>query len=206
MPHCGSDERVAVMAHRFSIGLSVGHLALAPKDAPDARSRFGIGELSLRYRVGLHLELEAAMGGGREQLSDGSKGDRELGEVVFAARYRFAPAQRWNWWLMGGLGGITVAAHDATDQARKDASRGQVQLGIGVERRFERFALQAELRAIGVARDASKDGADAMAGTVNAATGPAPSPMTTTPPPPTSTSTLGGQSGGQLTIGASYYF
>src|SRR5882724_10152117 len=53
----------SVMANRWAIGFAIGHLAVAPKDSPDPsadKTEFGIGELSLRYRATLHLELELA--------------------------------------------------------------------------------------------------------------------------------------------------
>ena len=64
-------------------------------------------------------------------------------------------------------------------------------LGIGVERRFHHFALEAELRGVAIS-DKSKD--DRM-----------PVEMATAGGPTTSAAAVK-QSGGSLTIGASYYF
>jgi len=192
---CACAPHESVMANRWAVGLSVGSLGLAPKDQPDAQTQFGIGELSLRYRATLHLEVELALGGGREQLADGSQGDHQVNAAALGLRYRFRPEQAWNWWLMGALGGVSVTAVGATDQERKDAQRPMTELGVGIERRFRRFALHAELRAIGVAED--PNGAAPVKVAPSA-------PNMMVPPPGPAPSTA--QSGGQLTIGASYYF
>ena len=193
---CGGYE--SVMANRWAVGLSFGHMSIAPKATPDDKTEFGVGELSLRFRATLHLELEAAFAGGRQQLGDNTQGDLQFNSGMIDLRYRFAPEQRWNWWLMGGLGGMSVARYDATDAERKAVEKPMVQLGIGLERRFHHFAIDAELRAIGVGEKQQDQSTPVMA-----TAGTSPSTMT---PPPSSAPMPQGQSGGQLTIGASYYF
>jgi hypothetical protein len=183
---------VDVMGNRWAVGLSLGSLSLAPQDAPDAETRFGIGELSLRFRVTPHLEVEGAFGGGRQQLQDGTQGDLEIHTGLLAARYRFSPAEHWNWWLMGGLGAVAIAQHGATDQTFQDAERPMAALGIGLEHRWQQFALHAELRGVGVGPH--DDGGQPKA---------QPLTMTTDFVAPTTADHL---SGGTLTLGASYYF
>src|SRR5262249_6786155 len=143
---------------RWSVGLSIGGLSLAPDSAPDNKTNFSVGELTLRYRMCHHLELEGALGGGREQLpNNGGQGDREADVVALNLRYRFRVERAWNWWIGAGVGAITVASHTATDQEKQDATRGMFQLGVGIEHRWVHFALQAELRAIGVAQKDPND-------------------------------------------------
>jgi hypothetical protein len=213
---CGCSQPESVMANRWSVSLAVGQMSMAPESSPDSKTAFGIGELALRFRATPHLELELAVVGGREQLPDNQEGDREVNTAVFAARYRFRPEEAWNWFLMGGLGGASVTRHDATQQERDDATRPLGMLGIGIERRFHHFALQAEARAIGIG-DKSRNG-DTMvepptpqpnpggpgipAGTTTAPLPPGPLP----PSPPSAPPPSDKQSGGSLTIGLSYYF
>jgi hypothetical protein len=187
--------REPVMAHRWAIGASVGSLAIAPEGAPDNKTQFGVGELSLRFRATPHLELEVALGGGREQLADGSQGDRQVNTGLLAARYRFSIEQPWNWWLMGGFGGISVASQYATQEERKANERPMGELGIGIERRFRRFALQVELRGIGIGPSQDQLKATPVMGRPGGQ-----------PVPPSSTMPSEKQSGGLMTIGASYYF
>jgi len=187
-----------VMANRFAVGLSIGSFSLAPKATPDAKSDFGIGQLSVRYRATYHLELELALGGGQEQLMDGTAGDREVQMGSLGLRYRFAAAQNWNWWLMGALGEVSIASKNASDAERKDAQRPMGELGIGLERRFNHFALQAELRAAGTGQTRAERGV--MTTTVD------PNGAKMTPPPLGTSSSSDQLSGGTFTIGASYYF
>ena len=133
-------------------------------------------------------------GGGREQLDNGDQGDLEVNTFGLALRYRFNPGGAWNWFVMGGLGEASVTFHDATQQERDDATHAMAMLGIGLERRFGNFALQTELRAVGIS---DKSNSDAMSAPV------------ATPAMSISGSTSAAsakQSGGSFTLGASYYF
>ena len=178
-----------VMDDRWAVGLSLGSMSLTPDGSHD-HTGFGIGELAVRFRATPHLELEASAGGGREQLDNGDQGDLEVNTAAVALRYRFNPEGAWNWFVMGGLGGASVTFHDATSQARDDATHALAMLGVGVERRFRHFALQAELRGVSIASGHTDDKMASAA------------PAAVTPPSPASTKLTGGS----LTIGASYYF
>jgi hypothetical protein len=189
--------RESVMANRWALGLSVGSMSLAPESAPDSQTQFAIGELALRYRATRHLELELAAGGGRERTADDQDGDLAVGTVTLAARYRFRPEAAWNWFVMGGIGGASIARHDATDEERNNATQPLAMLGIGLERRFHHFALQAEARAVGLGK---RDDRNAMDVTPAGET----AKVTTVVPVPTRTDEA--RSGGSLSIGLSYYF
>jgi hypothetical protein len=182
-----------VMADRWAVGLSVGGFTVSPDSAPDQQTQFNVGELSQRFRATPHLELELAVGGGNEKLSDGTQGDTQVSMGTLALRYRFAIESDWNWWIMGGIGQATIDSKTVTDSMQLDAdSRPLGEFGVGLEHRWDHFALQAELKAVGMGErkgDANTkpipvDGGSAAVGT-------------------TSQDTM---SGGALTIGASYYF
>lgn len=209
-----APARPSVMANRWAIGLSVGSLSLAPKATPDDKTDFGVGELSLRFRATLHLELELAVGGGRQNNPDGTQGNLEAHTGMLDLRYRFAAEDHWNWWIMGGIGGISVVPYGATGQQVNDANRSLGMLGIGVEHRWSQFAIHAELSAVGVGPSQNAN-VQPVVSQPPSTTGGAPAPGTTTtqpmPPPPAPapgmTSTPDDRlSGGQFTIGASYYF
>jgi opacity protein-like surface antigen len=193
------ESRESVMANRWSVGFSLGSMSLAPDGQSDNKTAFGIGELALRFRATPRFELELAAGGGRQQLDNNAQGDLQVSTVALAARFRFNPEGQWNWFLMGGLGAASVTSHDATQQQRDDATHPLVTFGVGVERRFHHFALQAEARVIGIG-DKKQDAP--MAEPVAA-----PGAMATTVTPvPTTDSNDQKLGGGQFTIGASYYF
>jgi len=184
------------MANRWAIGLSLGGMALAPQDTPDDQTHFAIGELALRFRVSRHFELEAAVGGGREQTADHMDGDLEVTTASLGLRYRFRPDEHWNWYVMGGIGGAAIARHDATSQERSDATQPMGMLGIGTEYRFDHLALQAELRGVGLGKahtDTTTDAANA--------------PMTSSAGPidPSASADIE-RSGASVSFGVSYYF
>jgi hypothetical protein len=182
--------RESVMANRWSIGLSVGSMSLAPESAPDNETQFTVGELALRFRATPRFELELSAGGGTEQTADNQQGDLDVTAFALAARFRFRPEAAWNWFLMAGVGGAAVTRHDATDQEREDAVQSLGMLGVGIERRFRHVALQAEARAIGMGDD--RRDADRMQGVAE---------MPVVGPGAEQT-----RAGGSLTLGLSYYF
>jgi hypothetical protein len=187
-----------VMANRWAVGLSVGGFSVSPDSAPDQQTQFNIGELALRFRATPHLELEVAVGGGSEKLSDGSQGDTQVSMGALALRYRFAIESDWNWWILGGLGEALIDSKYVTDGMQLDAdTRPLAELGIGLEHRWDHFALQAELKAVGMGE--RKGYANTKAVPVDASGAPSSGAIGTTTSPDT-------QSGGALTIGASYYF
>ena len=66
----------------YAIAPTNADTALRPADYFDWPIReFGVGELSLRFRLTPHLELEGAFGGGRQQLKDGKDGTLEFAEL-----------------------------------------------------------------------------------------------------------------------------
>lgn len=190
---------------RWSIGLGFGSVGLAPHQDPENESDFAIGQLALRYRATTHLEIELAVAGGREQLEDGEEGDRDVSQAVLALRYRFSPQRAWNWWIMAGMGSLTVASQYATDEEREAAVQSTLQLGVGLERRFRHFAFQVEARAVGVApNDEMTEDVKPVPPPVMPDIGGGSEPV---PYDPTySYTSRDGLKGGQLTLGVSYYF
>lgn len=185
---------------RWSVGLGIGSLSLAPHDAPEVESEYGIGQIAVRYLATRHLEIELAFGGGREKLADGQEGDREVSQGVLALRYRFSPGRRWNWWLMAGMGSLAVTRHEATEEERDFAQQSTLQFGVGLERRWSRFALQLEMRAVGVK---AHEGDEVMPvrGDVTGTDG-----SMTLPPKEPTYGANDGMAGGQLVFSGNYYF
>jgi hypothetical protein len=188
-----APHEIEPMRHRFAVNLNVGGFSVAPEDAPEgSETSFNIAELALRFRATRRLEIFLAFTGGRQVLEDDMEGDLATDMVTLGVRFNFRPEHRWNWYLMAGFGSTLIAHHETPEELRDDLRRGHGMFGIGVERRWHRFALQAELRGVGIEEredaytiqpeivDGSGTTADAM-----------------------STEELGG---GQFTLGASFYF
>jgi hypothetical protein len=81
-----------------------------------------------------------------------------MGGGTLGVRYRFRPNRAWDWWLGAGLGATVIERHDSTEEARDAATRPHFAFGIGLERRWNRFALNADVRmmAIGPREDQSE--------------------------------------------------
>jgi hypothetical protein len=195
---------------RWSIGLGVGSMDLAPHNAPDAKSHYSIGQLAVRYRATRHLELELALGGGDEKVGEGKEQyttGMQVSQAVLALRYRFNPHRPWNFWVMAGMGSLAVHHEEASDEEREAAQQSTLQFGAGLERRWTRFALQLELRAVGV----KPHEADAMTtvqtdpGRPNADGSMTP-PKEPVPPPDSTVYADDGKAGGQMVLSANYYF
>jgi hypothetical protein len=199
---CGCNRPETVMSRRWSVGLSLGSMTLAPDAAPDDKTAFAIGELALRFRATRHLELALAVGGGRERTADDEDGELSVSTALLEARWRFFPEHAWNFYAMAGLGGASVTRHDATDQERSDATQPLAMLGVGVERRFRHFALQAELRAVGMG-NRDDDARVMLDGEAGLAASAAPTSMTTVESPAPVDEKRGG---GSFSVGLSYYF
>jgi hypothetical protein len=186
---------------RWSVGLGIGSLSLAPHSAPEVETEYGIGQIAVRYLATRHLEIELAFGGGTEKLEDGEEGNREVSQGVLAVRYRFSPGRRWNWWLMAGMGSLAVTEREASKEARDSAEQSTLQFGVGLERRWSRFALQLELRAVGVK---AHDVEDMPVGGAITDGNSTMTPLPEKPPAPTSAND--GMAGGQMVFSGNYYF
>ncbi|MFT3694834.1 MAG: outer membrane beta-barrel protein [Kofleriaceae bacterium] len=172
-----------VMENRWAIGLSMGTFGVSPDEGYADTANFDIGQLALRFRATPHLEIEVALGGGHQNYQ-GNQTDLAVRIAELNLRYRFAIHQHWNWWLMAGIGGASMAPDGASDQTVNDNERPLYQFGVGLEHRWTQFALQAELKATALGPAQNNSSTDYM-------------------PYYDSNDTY---SGGSFTIGAGYYF
>ena len=144
---------VDAMASRFGVGVSVGGMGISPKeDHMDGNeTHFNVAELQLRFRATRRLEILLAFSGGREHIDETDMdGDLAMDQVTLGLRFNFRPQHHWNWYLMAGFGSTLIAPHDTPEDQRDDLRRGHGVFGIGLEHRWQHFALQAELRGVAV--------------------------------------------------------
>ncbi|MBA3821406.1 MAG: hypothetical protein H0X17_21160 [Deltaproteobacteria bacterium] len=182
------------MARRWAIGVGLGGFAVAPAGAPDgAETEFRMAELAVRFRATRRFELFLAFSGGRQVLENDEDGELATDLVTLGARFRFMPGQRWNWFLMAGFGSTLIAHHQTPAEQRDELRRPHTMLGVGLERRWDRFALQAEARMLSV-------GESETMSTIEPDVGPGYDPGYG------SAMATDELSGGQLTLGASIYF
>jgi opacity protein-like surface antigen len=154
-PHAPIDP----MARRLAIGVNFGGYTVEQPDTEslEPSTDFSTAELSIRYRISPHVELEALLSGGRQQLEDGSEGELAMGAVTINARYRFRAEQHWNWWLSAGIGGTLIERQVSTEEERSDATRAHLALGIGLEHRWRQFAIHADARVLAIGQREDED-------------------------------------------------
>jgi hypothetical protein len=181
-------REIEPMADRFAVNVNVGGFSIAPEDAPEgSESEFSVAELQLRFRATRRLEILLAFAGGRQQLDNDEQGELAMDQVTLGLRFNFRPEHHWNWYLMAGFGSTLIAPHDTPEEYREDMRRGHGIFGIGLEHRWQRFALSAELRGVAVAEDED---------------------MVVFDNPRDSANLMDGRElgGGQFTLGGSFYF
>jgi hypothetical protein len=169
---------------RWSIGLAMQGASFEQYTAESGdEANFEGASFAIGYRPWRKVSLQLSLGGGRQTLEGGMEGELAMGTGTLAARYHFNQQNHWNFWLLFGVGATTIARHDATDDEIDAAQRPHVALGAGVEYRFTNFALQLEVRGLGLGQTENEK----MLQEQGVYTGE-------------------GVSGGLVTLGASYYF
>ncbi|MBL8621296.1 MAG: hypothetical protein JNK64_08335 [Myxococcales bacterium] len=172
---------------RWGVGAHLASVSLAEPGAMDDRGTPYAGAgLQLRYRLRPRWQLELTAAHVQEQDVDEAVA-RHVDAAALAILFHPRPYARWDLYLLAGLGATSDGDPDLTDAQREASQVGDVQLGAGVERRFGRIGVAAELRLL--AREPADDGAAAR---MTDGTG--------------ATTDDAQRSGGALTIGASYYF
>jgi len=171
---------------RWSVGLNMSTVDYTSEDTGESL-QFDGGSLAIRYRPWRKVDLELSLGGGRQKVEgyDGENmdGDLAMATGTLAARYHFNQENKWNFWLLLGVGATTIARHDASDEEIDAAQRPHIAVGAGLEYRFVNFALQLEARAIGLGQTEDEKMLQEQG-----------------------VYTSEGISGGSIALGASYYF
>jgi hypothetical protein len=164
---------------RIGVGLHITGMSVSPatenRDERVEPTDYGGGGLHLTYRLGARWELE----GSSDHVENEETGQSLEGGSL-GVRFHITPHRRWDFYVLGGLGGMT----DENEQ-----HLGTVHAGIGVERRFNRIGLAAEWRAMGLQPHVEEEGAAAS-----------------TMPVPDEAAAEDGLGAGVLRVAASYHF
>jgi hypothetical protein len=180
---------------RWGIGLRLSSTSFHDNANPEAPpTNFGGGGIEIGYRLGARWEFTLALGGGQEKLEDGSEGTRQMSEGTLSAKYHLRPYRAWDVVLAAGFGSTTIVEEGASEEMREDAAQGHIKLGVALERRLRRWpiGLSVGLSMIGLAPVEEDRPATPTSGV----------PM----PDYEQNEDDEGVSGGELTLGATYYF
>jgi hypothetical protein len=176
---------------RWGIGAHMGGLGVvSARDADgDDGTEMGLAGVQLRYRLHRRWELEldlSAMGG---ELPGPGDTHRATGAVILGGMFHLNPDSRWLCSVLLGVGGARDRIwyeKNGEHETLADFVEGIGRIGFGVERRFDRWGIGAQLYAIAMARDEEElDGPDYIG-----RDGPVPEES----------------SGGLFQLAASYYF
>jgi hypothetical protein len=188
------------LSRRLGVGLHVASLAIANHDDPDAEpTQLGGGGLQVRYKLTPRWELELGLSALRQHDDDGMPTGPILHSATLGALFHMRPGKRWDWYLVGAVGGLHEGEHD--DANAEHQGRAMAQLGIGVDHRWGRLGVGLELRAVGIAPEED----DGRASATDAAARTAGTGGTTTTPPAVEDDRRGDH-GAQVSLGATYYF
>lgn len=153
-------QQAAPSFPRWGIGVHLGGLGLTSERERDAedptRTELGVVGLQLRFRLHRRWELEldvSAMGG---ELAGPGDTRRSTGALLLGGMFHINPDSRWLWSVLLGIGVARDEVWYEKDDERitqAEFAEGVARLGIGLERRFGRWGLAAQLYGVGMTRN-----------------------------------------------------
>jgi hypothetical protein len=178
------------LTRRIGIGLHFTGLAIANEANPDDPTELAGGGIQIRYRMNRRWELQLALDSLREQDEEGMPVGPELHSATVGVMLHLSPLRPWDVYLLGAIGGIGERDEPSRTSVERAESRGQFHVGVGLERRWRSFSINAELRGVGIAPAEDE-------------------PMTTTPRPgsvPPAVNEAEPDSGVMVTLGGTFFF
>jgi hypothetical protein len=166
-PPAAVVQQAAPAFWRWSIGVHLGGLGVVSARDQDAEkeTEMGLVGVQLRYRLHRRWELEldvSAMGG---ELPGPGDTRRASGAVILGGMFHINPDSPWLCSVLFGVGAVRdVIWYEKADgdfETQAEFVEGLGRIGFGVERRFDRLGVAAQLYGIGMARDEEElDGPD----------------------------------------------
>lgn len=140
---------------KFGVGLRLSNAGLSSRADRANKVDLGGGGLQVRYRLDRRWEFELSIEGLRAELQDGAV-VRESSPATLAVLVHMRPEQRWDWYLIGGIGTTRDKVSyfsGETETGAEEFQSSHVHLGAGIERRFRKFGISAELRMVSSTRN-----------------------------------------------------
>jgi hypothetical protein len=164
-PPVAVAQQAAPAFWRWSIGVHLGGLGVVSARHPDEdETEMGLVGVQLRYRLHRRWELEldvSAMGG---ELSGPGDTRRASGAVILGGMFHINPDSQWLCSVLVGVGALRDVIwyeKDGDHEIQAEFVEGLGRIGFGVERRFDRLGIAAQLYGIGMVRDEEElDGPD----------------------------------------------
>jgi hypothetical protein len=149
---------------RWGIGVHLGGVGLEPlnedgdelTEGNSDKIEMGAVGLQLRFKLHRRWELELAATHMAGEMSGDTGAERHSGSLTLGVLFHINPDDNWIWSGLFGLGGThdeIMVEKDGEQVTTHEFSEGHVRLGIGLERRFDRFGIAAQLFGIGFERN-----------------------------------------------------
>jgi len=151
---------------RWALGVHLGGVGLEPTNedgdelTEGTSDKIEMGAVGLQLRFKLHRRWELELAGTHMAGELGDTGaERHSGSLTLGVMFHINPDANWIWSALFGFGGThdqIMVEKNGEHQTTAEFSEGHARLGIGLERRFDRFGIAAQLYGIGFTRDDDK--------------------------------------------------
>ena len=154
----------AARNQRWGLGVHLGGVGLEPLDedgdelteGTSDKIEMGAVGLQLRFKLHRRWELELAATHMAGEMSGDTGAERHSGSLTLGVLFHINPDDNWIWSGLFGLGGThdeIMVDKNGEHVTTHEFSEGHVRLGVGLERRFDRFGIAAQLYGIGFERN-----------------------------------------------------
>ena len=148
---------------RWALGVHLGGVGLEPTNedgdelTEGTSDKIEMGAVGLQLRFKLHRRWELELAGTHMAGELGDTGaERHSGSLTLGVMFHINPDANWIWSALFGFGGThdqIMVEKNGEHQTTAEFSEGHARLGIGLERRFDRFGIAAQLFGIGFERN-----------------------------------------------------
>jgi hypothetical protein len=153
---------------RWGVGVHLGGMGVSPEQdgEVDEASKVDLGLVGaqLRFRLHRRWELELDLTYMEGDLPGAGATRRSTGAVILGGMFHINPDHRWLWSVLLGVGGTRDRVWYEKQGERvtqAEFAGGLARIGIGLERRFDRLGVAAQLFGVGLERnDDELDGPD----------------------------------------------
>ena len=159
-------ETTSARDQRWALGVHLGGVGLEPTNedgdelTEGSSDKIEMGAVGLQLRFKLHRRWELELAGTHMAGELGDTGaERHSGSLTLGVMFHINPDANWIWSALLGVGGThdqIMVEKNGEQETTAEFSEGHARLGIGLERRFDRFGIAAQLYGIGFTRDDDK--------------------------------------------------
>ena len=145
---------------RWGLGVHFGGMGVSPEQDGEVdeanKVDMGLVGAQLRFRLHRRWELELDFSYMEGALPGAGETRRSTGAVILGGMFHINPDSRWLWSVLLGVGGTRDQVWYEKQGERvtqADFSGGLARIGVGLERRFARWGVAAQLFGVGLERN-----------------------------------------------------